>query len=112
MRVPFLLLLLLTSCTRPSGGVPQPVRDRAARLLASLIETADKSARAGLDSGRARAAADSVLKGESVTGEEFLSDVRAINRDVTLWRAVSEEAARILEQHLAAKSAGVNVPPP
>lgn len=112
MRASILCLLLLASCTRQPGGVPPPVRERTARLLASLIETAERNAHAGLDSGRARAAADSVLKGESVTREEFLSDVRALNGDVTLWRGVSEEAARILEQHLASRSAPPGGSPP
>ena len=106
MRAPLILLLLLASCTRPQGGVPPPVRERTARLIASLIETAEKNARAGLDGGRARAAADSVLRAKSVTREEFLSDVRELNRDVTVWREVSAEAARILEQHLAVTGAG------
>ncbi|HEX7573977.1 MAG TPA: hypothetical protein VF514_12855 [Bacteroidota bacterium] len=103
MRTAILLLLILPACARPAGGSAGPVRERTARLFAALVETAAKSRQAGLDSARAEAAADSVLRSENVTRQEFLSDVRDLNRDVTQWLEVSEGAARILEQRLAAR---------
>jgi hypothetical protein len=106
MRTAILLLLILPGCARPVGESAGPGKERTARLLAALVETAARNRRDGLDSARAEAAADSVLRSESVTREEFLSEVRSLNRDVTQWREVSEEAARILEQRLAARGAG------
>jgi thiamine biosynthesis lipoprotein ApbE len=106
MRIAILLMLILPGCVHPSDTSTGPARERTARLLAALIETAAKNRQAGLDSARAEAAADSVLRSESVTRQEFLSDVRSLNRDVAQWREVSEAAARILEQHLAARGAG------
>ena len=103
MRTAILLLLILPACARPVGGPAGPGKERTARLLAALVETAAKNAQAGLDSARAEAAADSVLRSENITRQEFLSEVRDLNRDVTQWREVSEEAARILEQRLAAR---------
>jgi len=105
MRKAILLLLILPACARPVGGSAVPDKVRTARLLAALVETAAQSRQAGLDAARAHAAADSVLKSENVTREEFLSDVRALNGDVTQWRGVSEEAARILEERVAARGA-------
>jgi hypothetical protein len=46
-----------------------------------------------------------VLRSENFTRQEFLSEVRALNRDVTQWREVSDDAARILEQRVAARAA-------
>jgi hypothetical protein len=103
MRTGILLLLILSGCARPAGAPAGAGNGRTARLFAALVETAAKSRQAGLDSARAEAAADSVLRTESVTRQEFLSEVRALNRDVTQWREVSEEAARILERRLAAR---------
>ena len=105
MRTAILLLLILPACARPAGGSAGPDRERTARLFAGLFETAARSARAGLDSVRAGAAADSVLRSENSTRQEFLSAVRELNRDVTQWRDISEEAARILEQRVAARAA-------
>ena len=105
MRRTILLLLILPACARPVGGSAGPDRERTARLFAALIETGARSAQAGLDSVRAGAAADSVLRSENFTRQEFLSEVRALNRDVTQWREVSDDAARILEQRVAARAA-------
>lgn len=105
MRAAILFLLILPACTSPSGGSAGAGKERTARLFAALVETAARSRQAGLDSARAEAAADSVLRSENVTRQEFLSEVRALNGDVTQWREVSEEAARILEQRVAARAA-------
>ena len=105
MRTAILLLLILPACARQAGGSAGPGNVRTPRLLAALIETAAKSSQAGLDGARAEAAADSVLKSENFTREEFLSEVRALNNDVTQWREISEEAARILEERVAARGA-------
>ena len=101
MRTALILILLLPGCARQAGGTNAADDARSARLLASLIECAARDRLSGLDAARAQAAADSVLKGQSWTREEFLAEVRALNSDVTRWRGVSEEAARILEQRLA-----------
>lgn len=106
MRAAILLLLILPACARPVGTSAGPGKERTAHLFAALVETAAKSRQAGLDGARAEAAADSVLRSENITRQEFLSDVRALNRDVTQWREVSEEVARILEQRVAARGAG------
>jgi hypothetical protein len=103
MRTAILLLLILPACARPVEGSAGPGKEKTARLFAALVEAAARSRQAGLDSARAEAAADSVLRSENVTRQEFLSEVRDLNRDVTQWREVSEEAARILEQRLAAR---------
>jgi hypothetical protein len=105
MRRAILLLLILPACARPAGESARPGRERTAHLFAALVETAARSAQAGLDSARAGAAADSVLRSENFTRQEFLSEVRALNRDVTQWREVSDDAARILEQRVAARAA-------
>ncbi len=104
MRTTMLLLLILCGCVRPAGGPAGPGKEKTARLLASLLETAARNRQAGLDGARAEAAADSVLLSESITRQEFLSEVRALNRDVTQWREVSEAAAHILEQRLAPRA--------
>ena len=105
MRTVLLLILILPGCARPE--VPSASgKAMTARLLAALIETSANSRQAGLDGARAQAAADSVLRSASVTREEFLAGVHALNRDATQWREVSEEATRILEQRLAARSTG------
>ena len=104
MRVAILLLLILPACTHGPGVSPGPGGERTAHLLAALIETASKSREAGLDGARSQAAADSVLRSENVTRQEFLSEVRELNRDVTQWRGVCEEVARMLEQRLAART--------
>jgi hypothetical protein len=103
MRTAILLLLILPACARPAGGSAGPDREKTGRLFAALLENAAKSRQAGLDSARAEAAADSVFRSENVTRQEFLSGVHALNSDVTQWRGVSEGAARILEQRLAAR---------
>jgi len=103
MRFALLLILILPGCLRPAGESSPASREKTARILASLLETAARNREAGLDDVRAKAAADSVLQSESVTREEFLSGVSALNRDVTQWREVSEEAARMIEQRLAAR---------
>jgi len=103
MRYALLLILALSGCVRPAGESSAARRGKTARLLASLVETAERNRQAGLDDVRAKAAADSVLRSESVTPGEFLSEVRALNRDVIQWREVSEEAARTLEQRLASR---------
>ena len=103
MRTAILLLLILPGCVRPVGRSTGSGDEKTARLFAALIETAARSRQAGLNTAQAGAAADSVLRSESVTREEFLSDVRALNEDVTQWREVSEGAARILEQRAAAR---------
>jgi hypothetical protein len=108
MRIAILLVLILPACARPVGGSAGPGKERTARLLAALIETAAKSRQAGLESASAEAAADSVLRSESVTRQEFLAEVRSLNRDVTQWREVSEAAARILEQRVADRGAARN----
>jgi hypothetical protein len=100
------MVLLLPGCGRTPDVMQPAGRERTARIFAALVETAANNAHAGLDSTRSRAAADSVLKSESVTREEFLAEVRELNRNVTAWREVSEGAARILEQRLAARGAG------
>ncbi len=97
------LLLPLPGCFSPGGGQASPAGGKTARILASLIETAARSREAGLDPRAAAAAADSVLKNESVTREEFRAAVRALNGDVSDWRQVSEEASRVLEGRLAAR---------
>jgi len=97
-----ILIAALPGCLRPAGGPSAPAKEKTARTLAALVETAARNRERGLDAADAQASADSALKTESVTREEFLADVRSLNRDVIQWREVSEEAARILEQRLAA----------
>jgi hypothetical protein len=104
-RTMLLMMMILPACARPVGGSAGPDRERTARIFAGLIETGARSAQAGLDSVRAGEAADSVLRSENSTRQEFLSEVRALNRDVTQWREVSEDAARILEQRVGARAA-------
>ncbi|HTY59863.1 MAG TPA: hypothetical protein VMF59_13665 [Bacteroidota bacterium] len=104
MRTALLVLLLLPGCVKPAGETPSPAREQTARVLAALIDCAAANNIASLDAARRQAAADSVLRSLSLTREEFLAGVRALNADVTGWREVSEEAARLLEQRLAARS--------
>jgi len=77
--------------------------EKTAHVLAALIEAATRNREASLGPGAAAAAADSVLRRESMTGEEFRAAVRALNMDVSRWRAVSEGASRELEGKLAAR---------
>jgi hypothetical protein len=105
-RAPLLFLLFLLplpGCVRDGGDQAAPPAEKTAQVLAALIETASKNREAGRDPRSARAAADSVLKSESMTREEFRAAVRALNRDVSRWRPVSEEASRVLEGRLAAR---------
>jgi hypothetical protein len=105
MRRPMIILLLLVSgCSAPSQGTLPQGGEKTASVLAALIDCAARGNINALDAGRRQSAADSVLKSLSVTREEFLSGVRALNADVSGWRGVSEEAARLLEQRLAAGS--------
>jgi hypothetical protein len=103
MRAALLLLLLIPGCLRPGGTHGDKSHRRTAQLLAALMETAARSREAGLDAARSQAAADSTLKGQSSTREEFLAGVRALNLDLQEWREVSEEAARILEARLVSR---------
>jgi len=103
MRFALLFLLALPGCVQHAGDASRAASGKTARILASLVETAARNREARLDDAHAKAAADSVLRSESVTADEFRSEVRALNRDVTRWREVSEDAARALEQRLAAR---------
>ena len=98
-----ILLLPLPGCVRSGGDHAVPPGGKTARVLAELIETAARNREAGRDPRAAAAAADSVLKSESMTREEFRAAVRALTRDVSRWRPVSEEASRVLEGRLAAR---------
>ena len=98
----FLLILPFPGCVRTGTDRAAPPAEKTARVLALLIETAAKNRDARLGPRAAAAAADSVLKGESMTREEFRAAVRALNGDVSQWRTVSEEASRVIEGRLAA----------
>jgi len=72
--------------------------------MASLMETAEASTREGCDSARARRQADSALAHEGMTRTEFLAGLHALEREPERWRTVSEEASRIMEQRIAART--------
>lgn len=105
MRAVVLLAVVFAGCARPAADRPPPPAGKTAGVLAALFENASLCNQASLDPARRQAAADSVLKNASMTREEFLADVRALNADLKGWRDVSEETARILEQRLASRAA-------
>ena len=92
------LFSLVTGC---AGGGSGEADARVSRAVASLMETAEVSAARGADSARARAMADSALGREGMTRASFTAACRAMDRAPQEWRAVSENAAKILEQRLA-----------
>jgi len=76
---------------------------QVSRVMASLMETAEVAAHGGCDSARARAMADSAITAEGMTRAGFDAARRALEREPARWRSVSEDAAKLLEQRLAAR---------
>ncbi|HTO93078.1 MAG TPA: hypothetical protein VMM80_01860 [Bacteroidota bacterium] len=94
------LFALLAGC---SGNGSERDDARLARALASLVESSQRSAGAVEDSARVRARVDSSLAGAGMTEGEFRASLRALNDDPARWRAVSEGAAKLIEQRIAAR---------
>jgi len=94
------LFSLLTGCAEGGSGNDDA---RLARAVASLIESSQRSAGAAEDSARVRARVDSSLAAAGMTGGEFRASLRALDDDPARWRAVSEGAAKLIEQRIAAR---------
>jgi len=106
MHLALLVLLALSACApraRDAAVIPE---EKFAAIYASLIETGEVSQKAGLDTTRAHAAADSVLRSAGVTADQFRATVQALNADVRKWKMVSDAVARILEERATARGAG------
>jgi len=93
------LFSLLTGC---AGGGSGNDDARLSRAMASLMETAELSAARRADSTRAHAMADSALAAAGWTRREFDAACRGMQSDPERWRGVSEDAAKLVEQRLAA----------
>jgi len=93
---------LVTGCAGRGGTGADDAR--LSRAMASLMETSEMCAHQGRDSAGARAAADSALAVAGMSREEFLGALRGLEREPGRWRAVSEDAAKLLEQRLASRA--------
>jgi len=92
------LVSVIAGCAKGGSGENDA---RLSNALASLMATAEISAQEHADSASARAKADSALAAAGWTRQEFDAACRAMKAEPERWRAVSEDAAKLLEQRLA-----------
>jgi hypothetical protein len=71
--------------------------EKFAVVYAELTDAGEQGKATGHTRAQARQRADSVLQASGVSREQFLAMTAWLNKDVSRWRNVTEEVARILE---------------